>query len=84
MRRTYGALGTMKKLFVSGNLESGLEGCLTHGIEQWSFEWAALNLFADELTAQELEAARFKLNAVKAQLKEKGRRKKWPRAGTAT
>ena len=72
MQHDYGTLGAMKKLFISGNIETGLERCLELGLRQHTLEMIAQKC-PDEFSPAELECAKFKLR-----IAEMNRRRRRP------
>ena len=62
LRIDHGTRGAFRKLLMSGHVESGLDRVIELGHPQLSVEWATVNLFRDEFTRGEVEAARWKFN----------------------
>jgi hypothetical protein len=65
MRHEYGTQGAIKKLLISGNIETGLQRILDMGRPDLSIEYAALKLFPEEFTEAERACAKFKLDLAK-------------------
>jgi hypothetical protein len=73
MRNDHGTRGAMRRLIMSGTIESGIITCVEYGIDKWSVEWAAVHRFPAEFTAEKREWAQKKYNET---VKLVGRRRK--------
>jgi len=76
MCNDHGVRGAMRKLIMSGKVESGIITCVEYGIDKWCVEWAAVYFFPAEFTAEERRWAQIKYDET---VKLVGRRRKKPK-----